>query len=50
MSLFAQIAAARETAQDDMAKLVELASKLNLEPILIEAIQSAAREFENEAR
>ena len=50
VSLFATITAAKETAQEDMARLVELASKLNLDPKLFEAFKAAAREFEDSAR
>lgn len=46
VSLFAAITAAKETAQDDMAALVELAGKLKIKPELYDAIISAAREFE----
>jgi hypothetical protein len=38
--------AAKETAQEDMARFVELASKLELDPVLFEAIKAAACEFE----
>jgi type IV secretion system protein VirD4 len=46
VSLFATMTAAKETAQEDMAMLVEIASKLKLDPVLFHAIQAAAREFE----
>ncbi len=50
VSLFATITAAKETSQEDMAQLVELAGKLKLEPLLYESILAAAREFETAAR
>jgi type IV secretion system protein VirD4 len=46
VSLFATMIAAKETAQEDMARFVELASKLELDPVLFEAIKAAACEFE----
>ena len=46
VSLFATITAAKETAQEDMDALVELAEKLKLDPVLFEAIKAAAHEFE----
>ncbi len=49
VSLIATLSAARETAQEDMAALILLAVKLKLDPQLLSAIQSAAREFEDVA-
>lgn len=50
VSLSATITAAKETAQEDMGALIKLASKLKLDPILLEAIQLAANEFEERSR
>jgi type IV secretion system protein VirD4 len=50
VSLFATITAAKETAQEEMAVLVRLASKLKLDPVLFESILLAARQFEEAAR
>ena len=50
VSLFATITAAKETAQEDMANLLELASKLKFDPVLVEALRAAANEFEQAAK
>jgi len=49
VSMSATITAAKETAQEDMAKFMELARKLKLGPELYEAIIVAAKEFEGNA-
>lgn len=50
VSLSATISAARESTQEDMAKLLKLAAKLELDPALLEAVQLAAKEFEEHSR